>query len=188
MRRLAFGLLACVTGSLFLQSCCPTAGVATGSYGMPVATTETHTKTVQPASYSMPYVPPASIVQAAPMAVSQPMAAPVCQPVQYMQAPAPVAYQANPCQPQTYQSNYCQPSYQASPVCSPSYQSPQYQADPCAPYGYSAGHNVRYNVVGTAQPVNSHYIVVQPAPSQYTAPVHLQAPARASDPCEDTKP
>lgn len=177
MIRKTLSLTALLGGILLLQSCCGPAVTGGYSNGMPIATTETHTKTVQPASFSMPYVPPASVYQAAPMAVSQPVQAPICQPVQFA-APQPVTYQANPCPPV---------SYQASPVCPPSYQSPQYTADPCAPYGY-ATPNVRYNMVGTANPVQPQYIVVQPTPAQYAAPMHIQSNARAPDHCDEVKP
>ncbi len=169
-------LLLSASSGLFLQSCCGPAAVSGGYGGLPIATTETHTKTMQPASFSMPYMPPASVYQSPPMAVSQPMQAPQCQPMQYM-AP-PVQYQATPVCPPA-------PSYQANPCAPVQYQS--YQADPCAPQPYNgqmyAPQHVRYNVVGSAQPAQPQYIVVQPSPTSNSQPLQLASP-KASDHCE----
>lgn len=165
-------LLSALSSGLFLQSCCGPAAVSGGYGGLPIATTETHTKTMQPASFSMPYMPPASVYQSPPMAVNQPMQAPICQPMQY--APAPVQYQASPVcapQPMQLQSNPC------APVQYQSYQ------DPCAPQPMYAPANVRYNVVGSAHAAQPQYIVVQPSPASNNQPVQLAAP-KAVDHCD----
>lgn len=166
-----------VSAPFVFQSCCTPAYQAPQAYGcgLPIAVTETHTKTSQPASFSMPYVPPASVYQAPPMAVAQPVQAPVCQPMQYAQpVQAPIcqpAYQATPvCPPTpTYQATPCQPVQAYQNPCQP------YQSDPCAPQ--YAPSNIRYNHVGvgyaTQQP---QYIVVQPNPVNASQPMHVNSP------------
>jgi hypothetical protein len=174
MQRHAVKYLFLVASASLLGSCCSTSPVASGPCAMPVATTETHTRTTQPASLSMPYLPPANVYQAAPMAISQPMQAPICQPMQFVPPPpppvvvssscAPVSYQANHCQPATYQSNYCPPTNYSHP---PAYQNYQ---DPCNP-----SYNQNYNY--------SRY-------SNYPAPAnsaHFPPPAKVGYRCEDEK-
>lgn len=139
-----------------LSSCTMPGVVSNPNNCFPQSVTETHTKTtlVAPPSYNMPYLPPSAIYQTAPVQAPQVMQAPACP----------------------------QPMYQASPVCPPSqvYQSPQYQADPCAPYG-TAPTNIRYNVVGTANSAQPQYIVVHPSPVSQPTALQLQAPK-----CEET--
>lgn len=103
MKNLKFTLLLPI-----VASCCTPLGV-TSSYG-PVATSETHIKTTQPASFNLPALPPPSVYQAPP--------------VQY----APPVLQSAPCQ--TYQA----PVQTYNPCAN--YQAPvQYQAtDPCQQY------------------------------------------------------
>lgn len=157
---------------LFLiNSCCQPTVTTSGNCGFPASVTETYTKTslVSPPSYAMPYMPPSSIYQSAPVAQPMPMQAPVCQPMQ-LQAPM--------CQPQAYASPVCPPQYNSYQG---HYQGPyrgQYQEDPCANYAAP----IRYNQIGTAHALsNPQYIVVQPNPANQAVNVH--SPRVNADDC-----
>jgi hypothetical protein len=161
---------------LAIHACCPPTTVSSGNCGFPASVTETYTKTslVSPPSYATPYLPPSSIYQTAPVAAPMPVQAPLCPPPMPVQAPVchppQLMYRADPCPPQ-YQSY-------ATPICPPTYQNYHLnQNEPCLNY---AGNNIRYNVIGTAQPhTNPQYIVVQPQP--HSQSVQVPGPKLNSD-------
>jgi hypothetical protein len=181
MRKFPLNSAFMIFGAAIFQSCCPTASVAPVSCGVQVATTETHTKSVQPLSYSAPYP--------------------------YVQAPAQCSYQAyapSPCSYQSFspvqlspiQAPACQ--LQAAPcsVQAPAYQTVQYvnpypvSASQCSPYQASAPYYapdlcapVRY------APYPAQYAIPARAPHpQSYQPNYSNQPLRGSDDCDNAAP